>query len=593
MDPLLPVPRFARPLLPLAILAGVCCLGPARLSAASGPYSSAPNVSAATLPPRGGKLAADLAAAEAAWRQMADPATPRAALFAAEARYAAATGRVVAGLNGVAHAVLPGNVPPWDWHRPDATIRLGRYQVTLAGPGGTPGTWKPGSFDKVLWVERPAQNPTVPQALRPGIGAPLLGVYEGTAARRAGDPGLPRRGYDLPATAILDFGAGSAGHGDGGVRAVSLRLLDPREVRQVAVGRGRAFPLAADFATPAREQVGVRNFGYLSILGFLRPERALDDSGLFFFGPYDPDKIPVVFIHGLNSDPSIWENSTADLLADPEISRRCQFWYFFYPTGSAVTASAERLRAALDAFRARYDPAGNAPGMDRLILVGHSMGGLLAHLQVVSTGDELYHAYFAVPPEALDVPESFRQRVRRNLFFRARRDVGQVVFICTPHRGSRIADWGPVRLLARLIAVPERVLSVTTQILTLNTDLLSPAMRRSGLRGLSSIDSLSPRNPYYGALEKLPITRPFDTIVGNRGVPGPLRDSSDGVVGYWSAHWQGARSETVVPYGHQCAMRPDVVARVHQIIRQDVAEDTGRRAGRHPGQSPQAAVVKR
>ncbi len=558
------------------------CLGNPGAGAASGPYSSAPGVNTATLPPRGGKLEADLAAADLAWQQMADPATPQGALFDAQARYAAATGRVVAGLNGVAQARFPGNVPPWDWRQPGASIRLGRYQVGLAGSGDAPGTWAAGSFDQVWWVEKPARNPTVPSARRPGVGAPLLGVYKGNAARRRAAPGLPRRGYYLPATAILDFGPRGGGRAGGG-RAVKLRLLDPRTVRQVAVGgRGRTFALAADFATPARESVGVRNFGYLSILGFLRPERALDYSGLFFFGPYDPTKVPVVFIHGLNSDPSIWENATADLLADPEISRRCQFWYFFYPTGASVPASAERLRSALDAVRQRYDPAGNDPPMDRLILVGHSMGGLLAHLQVVNPGNQLYDAYFAVPPTRLHVPDAFRQTLRRNLFFQARRDVGEVVFICTPHRGSRIADWGPVRLLARLIAVPERVLSVATQILTVNTDLLSPEFRRSGIRGISSIDSLSPRNPYFPALEKLPITRPFDTVVGDRGRPGPLARSSDGVVGYWSGHWDGARTETVVPYGHQCAMRPDVVARVHQIVAREVA------GGPEPSGAPKA-----
>ena len=301
----------------------------------------------------------------------------------------------------------------------------------------------------------------------------------------------------------------------------------------------------------------------------IRPERAVEYSGLYQFGPFRADKVPVVFVHGLNSDPSIWENATAAIMADPDLGKRCQFWYFFYPTGSAVTASSTRLREALDRQRKFYDADGRVPNMDRLILVGHSMGGLLSHLQVVEPGTTLYDAYFAVPPERLDVPESFRQEIRRDLFFSARRDVARVVFVCTPHRGSHLANWGLVRFLSRLVAVPRRLLDVSTQILTLNTDLLSPEMRRSGLRGLSSIDSLSPRNPYYPALEKMPITRPFDTILGDRG-RGDSPHSSDGIVGYWSAHWDGARAETVVPYGHQCAMRPEVFDRLHAIVRGEV-----------------------
>ncbi len=545
--------------------------GGMRTWAASGPYSSAPGVEVATFPPRGKKLVAALARAESAWHALAGKSLSPGALAEAEARYAEATGEVIANLNGASKAVLPDGVPPWDWHRAGCTLVLGGYRLVLATEKNTPGAWSSGTFDEAWWVNKPTKNPTVPSALRPGIGATLLAVREGTAERRATEPGLPRRGYYLPATAILEFGP----HGHGGPGAptdVRVKILDPRAVATIHVGARRDLPLAADLATPARQEVGVRNFGWLSLAGFFRPERALEYSGMFFFEPYRADKIPVVFIHGLNSDPSIWENATAELMADPEIACRCQFWYFFYPTGSPVPSSAERLRDSLNKIHAQYDPAGTNPNMNRMVLVGHSMGGLLAHLQVIDPGTQIYDAYFAVPPERLRVPPDFEALLRRNLLFVPRRDVGQVVFVCTPHRGSRLADWGIVRLLAKLVSVPQQVLSAATQILTLNTDLLSPEMRRSGLRGLSSLDSLSPRNPYYAVLEKLPIQRPFDTILGDRG-RGDSPHSSDGVVGYESAHWDGARSETIVPYGHQCAMTPLVCGKLHEIVRRDVVQD--------------------
>lgn len=559
-------------------LAWLLCFGAVpRLPAASGPYSSAPAVSqGGVLPTSRRKIESALAEAETAWRLLADPRASGPEFDEAQRRYAAATGRVIAGLNGLATSSQPDNSAAWSWFVPRPAIQVGAYRVKLANRDANPAAWVTGIFDEVWSVEKPAQNPAVPQALRAGVGAPLLGVRHGTAEHRAQDPGLPRRGYYLPATAILDFGK-APGVGTA-PRDVRLEILDPREAAMVAVG-SRRLPLAADFATPARQEVGVRNFGYLSLLGFLRPERALEYSGLFQFGPFRTDKIPVVFVHGLNSDPSIWENSTAALMADPELGRRCQFWYFFYPTGSAVTASSARLREALDRQRRFYDAKGALPAMDRLILVGHSMGGLLSHLQVVEPGNTLYDAYFAVPPERLSVPETFRWELRRDLFFHARRDVSRVVFICTPHRGSHLADWGIVRLLSRLVAVPKRLLDVSTQILTLNTDLLSPEMRRSGIRGLSSIDSLSPRNPYYPALEKLPIRRPFDTILGDRG-RGDTPHSSDGVVGYWSAHWDGARSETIVPYGHQCTMKAGVCERLHEIVRGEILGKAKRPA--HP-----------
>lgn len=537
--------------------------------AATGPYSSAPGVTESTFPPRGKKLLNALARAESAWRQIAAGTLPPGDLADAGARYARATGEVIANLNGASHATLPDGLPAWDWHRPGATLRVGGYELVLASAKNIPGLWPIGTYDEAWWVDKPAVNQTIPRARRDGLGATLLAVRRGTAARRAREPGLPTRGYYLPATAMLDFDPpGSAP----APTRVTLKILDPRAVQTVAVGRRQSLTLAADFATPARQEVGARNFGWLSLAGFFRPERALDHTGTFFFEPFRPDKIPVVFIHGLNSDPSIWENATAEIMADPELSRRCQFWYFFYPTGVPVPASAERLRASLDHLRAFYDPAGNHPALDHLVLVGHSMGGLLAHLQVIDPGSQIYDAYFSVPPEKLDVPSGFRDTLRHDLLFRPRQDVGQVVFICTPHRGSRLADWGVVRLLSRLVAVPEKILSGATQLLTLNTDLLSPAMRRSGLRGLSSLDSLSPRNPYYPVLEKLPIQRPFDTILGDRG-RGDSPGSSDGVVGYPSAHWDGAKTETVVPYGHQCAMKSEVCVTLHTLLRQDLLQN--------------------
>ena len=564
-----PVRRQASPRGWLVLVVLCWCAGCRELPATTGPYSSAPGAEDSTVPPRDRKLLDALGQAEKAWRELSTASPTSISLAETEARYAEAVGRVVANLNGASKAVLPDGLPVWDWQRPGRMLRVGRYRLIL-GASISADDWTAGTYDEVLWVQKPARNPTVPLAIRSGVGATALAVRHGTAARRNREPGIPRRGYSLPATALLRFGPGGSA-----TTTVRLEILDPRGASTISLGSGRTLPLAADFATPARQEVGVHNFGFLSLLGFFRPAKALDHSGMFFFEPFRRDRVPVVFIHGLNSDPSIWENVTAEIMADPELSRRCQFWYFFYPTGIPVTASAERLRRSLDNLRGFYDPAGDNPNMDRLILVGHSMGGLLAHLQVVDPGTHLYDAYFAVPPSKLDVSPAFQDTLRRDLLFSARRDVGQVVFICTPHRGSRLADWGIVRLLSRLVAVPEQILSATGRILTLDTDLLSPAMRRSGLRSItSSLDSLSPRNPYFGALEKLPIQRPFDTVLGDRG-RGDSPHSSDGVVGYASAHWNGDRSETVVPYGHQCAPAPLVAKRLDQLLRQDVLRNPG------------------
>ncbi len=512
------------------------------------------------------QLAASLAQAQSAWQQMADPAIAGSLLMEAEARYAAATTAVVDEINALDQS--SGEEPAWNWQGPGSThLEAGGFVLELAAPESTKGAWKRGVYDRIETIHRPHVNRDVPTGLRAGLGATVLAVRDATEARLAREPGLPARGYHLPATVVLDFSGAATAR----PHRVKLEVLDPRQIVEWRLGKRRTLPVGADFSTPVNEEVGTHVFGRLSFLGFFRPQRALEYSGLYSFGPFEPTKIPVVFIHGLNSDPSIWANATTDLLADPALSRRYQFWYYFYPTGVPAIASAHRLRDALDHMRAVYDPAGTNPNLNQLILVGHSMGGLLAHLLVIDSGSSFYDAYFGAPLEKLPVSSAARTSIRRNLFFTARPDVDEVIFISTPHRGSSLADWGIVRFLAKLIAIPENLLQLSTQILTLNVELLNPSLRNSGLPGFSVIDSLSPRNPYFRAIEKQTIRRPFHSIIGDRG-RGDTPNSSDGVVGYHSSHWDGARSEQIVPFGHSCTSQPLVFGAIHQLIRQEMAE---------------------
>jgi pimeloyl-ACP methyl ester carboxylesterase len=68
---------------------------------------------------------------------------------------------------------------------------------------------------------------------------------------------------------------------------------------------------------------------------------------------YDPQRIPVVFVHGLLSDPHIWLNAVNAINSDPELRAAYQPWYFLYPTGHRRAADLrpklrESLRQARD-----------------------------------------------------------------------------------------------------------------------------------------------------------------------------------------------------------------------------------------------------
>jgi pimeloyl-ACP methyl ester carboxylesterase len=59
-------------------------------------------------------------------------------------------------------------------------------------------------------------------------------------------------------------------------------------------------------------------------------EKTESKSGLYLLEPYDPNRIPVVFVHGLLSSGYTWLNVSNAVRADPEIRRRYQVWVFFF-----------------------------------------------------------------------------------------------------------------------------------------------------------------------------------------------------------------------------------------------------------------------
>ena len=63
--------------------------------------------------------------------------------------------------------------------------------------------------------------------------------------------------------------------------------------------------------------------------------------------PYDPDRIPVILIHGLTSIPQMWVPTISAIESDPELRGRYQFWVFAYPTGDPIALSALKLRESL------------------------------------------------------------------------------------------------------------------------------------------------------------------------------------------------------------------------------------------------------
>ena len=93
--------------------------------------------------------------------------------------------------------------------------------------------------------------------------------------------------------------------------------------------------------------------------------------------PYDPNKVPILLVHGLQSTPVTFLRLVTELESNPEIARQFQFWHFYYSTGTPVLLNALRLREQLGRTARIVDPGDDDFATHRIVVVGHSMGGLL------------------------------------------------------------------------------------------------------------------------------------------------------------------------------------------------------------------------
>src|SRR6476659_2008082 len=155
--------------------------------------------------------------------------------------------------------------------------------------------------------------------------------------------------------------------------------------------------------------------------------------------PYYPNKVPILFIHGLISSPISWQNLVNDLCADPKILQHYQPWFFLYPTGQPALESAAQLRADLQGTQRLFDPKGIAIASRHVVVVAHSMGGLLAHTLVSDSGDALWKAFATKPLNNLSLSTPEKALISRYFFFRRQTCIDRVIFLAVPHRGSKLA----------------------------------------------------------------------------------------------------------------------------------------------------------
>jgi len=401
---------------------------------------------------------------------------------------------------------------------------------------------------------------------RDGVGATLVALRENNRHHRPIDRFLPPEGIVQPLTAVLLPGD------DPGI--ATLALHDPRRTERIEAG-GWAVPLAADFTTPYAYLLGLTNYRRVEIAGLLDAERTQWRQGIYLLEPYDPRKIPVLMIHGLYSSPVTWAELTNDLFGTPRLRDAYQVWHAFYSTGYPFLYSAAILRRELDLLQRTLDPEGDDPATRSMVVIGHSMGGLIARTLVSDSGTALWEVLFQTPPAELEGSGEELELLRDTFLFEPRPEVDLVIFIGTPHRGSELAGGFIGRMGTRLAQLP-RTLQAAFQELTTEAP---GAMRPEAFASLQretpdSILGFARDNPLLTALAERPIAPGVrcHTILGDRG-KGPGEDGviSDGLVSYESAHIEGAASELLVPAGHDAHNHPVTIVEVQRILRRHLA----------------------
>jgi pimeloyl-ACP methyl ester carboxylesterase len=294
-----------------------------------------------------------------------------------------------------------------------------------------------------------------------------------------------------------------------------------------------------------------------------------EPTGLSLPRPYVRGKMPVVFVHGLWATPASWRRMIESLAADPEIDRRFQFWTFGYSTGNPIPYSAYLLRRDLDEARRRLDPGRTDPVLDRMVLVGHSMGGVLCKIIAVDPGARLWRAVIDHPVGELKGEAADVELMRDCLIFGPNPAIRRVVYIATPHRGSRL-DRGPFQAIGtHLLVRPDPLRAVRSRLVAENPLGFFREPFRKGLP--SSIDELGWDSPILTALSAL--AHPPALKVHSIIAVGPSLSCgrpSDGVVSVESAHVAGADSEALVHASHLCQDQSEVIAEVRRILQEEM-----------------------
>jgi pimeloyl-ACP methyl ester carboxylesterase len=376
-------------------------------------------------------------------------------------------------------------------------------------------------------------------------------------------------GLRVAVTAFIRFDDLQSGFDTGHLTGM-LHLSTPQEDTDIEVN-GRRIPIEySQSAALASSLEGSRAYAF-EIRGLLSGEVDLfgesgwEKDNILLMEPYRPGRIPVVLIHGTASSPARWAEMLNELQNDRALWSRYQFWLFTYNTGNPILYSGGILTSSLRRVVDELDPGGTDEALKRMVVIGHSQGGMLARMTAIDSGSRFWDGAFPVPFDRMGLSPEAGEILHRSMFYTPLPFVERVIFIATPHRGSFVAGGRIGQLTSRLITLPFRLIDPITEVFERSTE---SAAARSIEDIPKSTDNMDPGHQFVQTFSSIPISDGIEahSIIAVKNLEAPRERWNDGVVAYSSAHLDGAATEIVVESGHSVQDTPQAIEEVRRIL---------------------------
>ena len=268
----------------------------------------------------------------------------------------------------------------------------------------------------------------------------------------------------------------------------------------------------------------------LRLLGVSDGDRRV---GLHLCEPYDPHRRAVVMIHGLGGNAIAWAHLTQAIERSQDLHARFQVWHLVYNSNAPMLVVRRRAQGYLDEAWCRLDPEGHAASRSGMVLIGHSLGGVVARMLCVDSGDTLWTAAFTVPHQAV-LDDALAAQVAEVFRFQPYPGIGRAIFLAAPHKGSPNADQWLGRLLRTLMGGRTAEIQQLRNLVREHPDMVRDELRETYQRArVNSVSTLQVSQPVRRAGEALlPDGRRFPTTP----LPAQFRAST-------RRRWRGAAEQ--------------------------------------------------